>query len=106
MTYEESSQTAGQRIFPPSCVPDGCVGAGGHVTKTNLKVGKIAPDFTLLNDKWEPVQCYRFDLFSDDTKLISKLFRAGPSLRATPSGVAPRSISLELKFEHCLDNAP
>lgn len=26
------------------------------VAKTNLKVGDVAPDFTLLSDKWEPVK--------------------------------------------------
>ena len=26
------------------------------VAKTNLKVGDMAPDFTLLSDKWEPVK--------------------------------------------------
>jgi peroxiredoxin len=27
-----------------------------EIAKTNLKVGDVAPDFTLLSDKWEPVK--------------------------------------------------
>ena len=26
------------------------------VAKTNLKVGEVAPDFTLLSDQWKPVK--------------------------------------------------
>jgi len=27
-----------------------------EITKTNLKVGEQAPDFTLLSDQWQPVK--------------------------------------------------
>ena len=30
------------------------------ITKTNLKIGEIAPDFTLLDNKWEPVSLNDF----------------------------------------------
>lgn len=30
------------------------------IAKTNLKVGDVAPDFTLLSDKWEPVKLSDF----------------------------------------------
>lgn len=26
------------------------------ITQTNLKVGEVAPDFTLLSDQWQPVK--------------------------------------------------
>lgn len=31
-----------------------------EIAKTNLKVGDVAPDFTLLSDKWEPVKLSDF----------------------------------------------
>jgi len=30
------------------------------ITKTTLKVGEVAPDFTLLSNKWEPVKLSDF----------------------------------------------
>lgn len=43
--------TAGQ--FAPSLT---AAAQDEAVAKTNLKVGDVAPDFTLLSDKWEQVK--------------------------------------------------
>ena len=44
------------------------------VAKTNLKVGDIAPDFSLLSDKWEASEAERL---SRQEKCDSRLLRPG-----------------------------
>jgi cytochrome oxidase Cu insertion factor (SCO1/SenC/PrrC family) len=40
-------------VFPAAAQQDA-------VAKTNLKVGDVAPDFTLLSDQWKPVKLSDF----------------------------------------------